>query len=118
MDLVCLPLEQLDIILGMNWLEFNRIHINCYTKTIIFPEAVSVEDWAMTARQVEEAVKDGATVFKLFTSMEVKGKAVSSELSVVCDSPEDFPEDVRALPLEREMDFAIELILGSSHVSM
>ena len=43
MDLVCLPLEQLDIILGMNWLEFNQVHINCFEKTVIFPEEVQVK---------------------------------------------------------------------------
>ena len=47
MDLVCLPLEQLDIILGMNWLEFNQVHINCFEKTVIFPEEVKVESEIM-----------------------------------------------------------------------
>ncbi|XP_058784392.1 uncharacterized protein LOC131659184 [Vicia villosa] len=49
-------------------------------KTIIFLEENGVEDLAMTARQVGEAVKEGAAVFMLFASMERKGKAVSSEL--------------------------------------
>jgi hypothetical protein len=35
MDLVCIPLSELDVILGMNWLRFNRVHINCYVKTVI-----------------------------------------------------------------------------------
>ncbi|XP_058768440.1 uncharacterized protein LOC131642183 [Vicia villosa] len=65
-------------------------------------KAVGVEDLAMIARQVSEAVKDGAAVFMLFASMEVKGKSVSSELPVVRDFPEVFPEDVRELPPERE----------------
>ena len=51
MDLVCLPLEQLDIILGMNWLEFNQVHINCFAKTIIFPEEVGVEDVTMSVKR-------------------------------------------------------------------
>ncbi|XP_058775373.1 uncharacterized protein LOC131649637, partial [Vicia villosa] len=118
MDLVCLPLEQLDVILGMNWLQFNRVHINCFTKTVIFPEDVIVEDLAMTARQVDEAMKGGAAVFMLIASMEVKKKAVSSDLPVVCEFPEVFPEDVRELPPEREVEFAIELIPGTSPVSM
>ncbi|XP_058726457.1 uncharacterized protein LOC131597808 [Vicia villosa] len=36
MDLVCLPLHQIDAILGINWLEFNYVHINCYNKTLSF----------------------------------------------------------------------------------
>lgn len=32
-DLVCLPLSQLDVILVMNWLEFNHVHIKCFDKS-------------------------------------------------------------------------------------
>ncbi|XP_058774748.1 uncharacterized protein LOC131649018 [Vicia villosa] len=35
-DLVCLPLSGLDVILGMNWLEYNYVHINCYNKSVRF----------------------------------------------------------------------------------
>jgi hypothetical protein len=59
-DLVCLPLKQLDVILGMNWLEFNRVYINCFEKTVIFPEVDAKEDWCVSAKQVDESVQDGA----------------------------------------------------------
>ena len=36
MDLACIPLHQIDVILGMNWLEFNYIYTNCYNKTLRF----------------------------------------------------------------------------------
>lgn len=39
-DLICLPLSQLDVVLGMNWLEFKCMYINCYSKTLLFPEFV------------------------------------------------------------------------------
>src|SRR3954465_2068679 len=110
MDLMCLPLEQIDVILGMKWLEFNRVHINYFRRQLFFPKAVGVENLAITSRQVDEAVKDGAVVFLLLASMEVKGKAVSSELPVVRDFPEIFPEDVRELPPKREVKFTIDLI--------
>lgn len=29
-NLICLPLSQLNVILGVNWLEFNHIYINCF----------------------------------------------------------------------------------------
>src|SRR4051812_14735056 len=54
----------------------------------------------------------------LIASMPVKEKVVSGELPVVCDFPEIFLEDVRELPLEREVEFAIELIPGTILVSM
>ena len=118
MDLVCLPLEQIDIILGMNWLEFNRVHLNCFAKTVIFPEAVGVENLTMTARQVQEAMEDGAKVFMLLASLDATGKVWGGELPVVCDFPEVFPEDVGELPPEREVEFSIDLIPGTRPVSM
>ena len=35
-DLVCLPLTGMDVIFGMNWLEYNRVHINCLVRRCIF----------------------------------------------------------------------------------
>ena len=35
-DLVYLPLSGMDVILGMNWLEYNCVHINCFSKTVHF----------------------------------------------------------------------------------
>src|SRR3954466_3262414 len=102
----------------MNWLEFNRVHINCFSKTVIFPEGVNSDDLEMTARQVDEAIKNGATVFMLFTMANSKERVVSSELPVVCDFPEVFPEEVNELPPEREVEFSIELIPRTSPVSM
>ncbi|XP_058764604.1 uncharacterized protein LOC131638058 [Vicia villosa] len=84
--------------------------------TVLFPEAINADDLAMTARQVKEAVEDGATMFILFTLMNLKEKAVSSELPVVCDFSEVFLEDVNELPSEREVEFAIDLNSGTSPV--
>lgn len=35
-DLVCFPLSGLDVILGMDWLESNRAHINCCERSMRF----------------------------------------------------------------------------------
>src|ERR1044072_3115956 len=118
MDLVCLPLEQLDIILGMNWLEFNQVHINCFEKTVIFPEEVSVEDVTMSVKQMNSAVNDGDVVFMLYSAIEAERKVKSDGLPVVNEFPEVFPEDVSELPPEREGEFTIDLIPGTSPVSM
>lgn len=34
-DLVCLPLSGMDVILGMNWLEYNHVLINCLVKRCV-----------------------------------------------------------------------------------
>src|SRR3954469_21221526 len=48
----------------------------------------------------------------------VKEKVASSELPVVCEFPEGFPEEVNELPPEREVEFSIDLVPGTSPVSM
>ncbi|XP_058741733.1 uncharacterized protein LOC131614123 [Vicia villosa] len=69
-------------------------------------------------KKVKEAVKHGATVCMLFALMNSKEKTVSNELPVVRDFPEVFQEDVNELPPEREVEFAIELVPGTSPVSV
>lgn len=34
--LICLPLSQLDVTLGMNWLLSNCVFLNCFDKTVLF----------------------------------------------------------------------------------
>src|ERR1051325_7527794 len=63
-------------------------------------------------------VNDGVVVFMLYSSTEVRGKAKSDEMPVVNEFPEVFSEDVSEFPPEREMEFAIYLIPGTSPVSM
>ena len=38
-DLVCLQLVGMDVILGMNWLEYNHMLINCFSKMVRFSSA-------------------------------------------------------------------------------
>ena len=52
-DLVCLPLVQIDVILGMNWLVFNRVYINCFDKTVIFPEIEEGKSLFLSAKDEE-----------------------------------------------------------------
>lgn len=102
----------------MNWLEFNHVHINCFAKTVIFPETEDGKSMFLSARQVSESVVDGAIMFMLLETMGAKCKLVISELPIVCDFPEVFLEDVSDLPPECEVEFSIELVLGTRPISM
>lgn len=61
MNLVCLQLSQLDVILGINFLEFNRFHINFFAKIVLF---INMGDGGelmfVSAKQVEEFLKEEA----------------------------------------------------------
>ncbi|XP_050897713.1 uncharacterized protein LOC127104575 [Lathyrus oleraceus] len=119
MDLVCLQLSQLDVILRMNWLEFNRVHTNYFSKTVMFPDMGGDGVFMFIfSKQVEEFFKEEAQVFSKFYALGIDSKAAMRDLLVVCDFPKVFPDDINDLPPEHEVEFSIDLVPGTSLVLM
>ncbi|GAU42762.1 hypothetical protein TSUD_239250 [Trifolium subterraneum] len=117
MDLVCIPLSGIDVILGMNWLVFNQVHINCCEKTVIFPkseESLSL----MKGEELKESLNDHGELFMVFGSLKLEGGIKLEELPVVSEFSDVFPEDISDLPPEREVEFSIDLVPGTSPISM
>ncbi|MCI89753.1 cellular nucleic acid-binding protein, partial [Trifolium medium] len=54
----------------------------------------------------------------MFATLKLEGENKMEELPVVCEFPDVFPGDVSDVPPEREVDFAIELMPGTSPISM
>lgn len=50
--------------------------------------------------------------------MKVESKGLIGELLVVCDFSEVFPDDISDLSSEREVEFAIDPVLGTSPILM
>ncbi|XP_050889250.1 uncharacterized protein LOC127094465 [Lathyrus oleraceus] len=118
-DLVCLPLSKLDFIMGMNWLEFNHMHVNLFNKLVKFLEfEESMKSSFMTAINVGISLKESAQVFMVFVSLRGGSERTIVELPVVCEFPEVFLDDISDFSLECELEFAIILIPGTSLVSM
>jgi hypothetical protein len=118
-DLVCLPLSGMDVILGMNWLEYNHVHINCFSKSVYFSSAKE-ESGAefLSTKQLKQLERDGILMFSLMASLSMENQAVIDKLQVVCDFPEVFPDEIPDVPLEREVKFSIDLVPGTKPVSM
>lgn len=57
-------------------------------------------------------------IFMLLALLQTKRKRVISELHVVCEFPKVFPEDINDLPPECEVEFTIDLVPGTSLVSI
>ena len=62
-NLVCLPLEGLEVILGMDWLSINHVVIDCGRHRIVFPEVEGLE--LVTSHEAEKEMKQGSTCFVL-----------------------------------------------------
>ncbi|XP_050876860.1 uncharacterized protein LOC127080589 [Lathyrus oleraceus] len=117
-DLVCLPLSQLDVILGMDWLRANHVYINCFAKAVLFLEPEKEGDLFLSTQQVNESVRDDAKVFILVASLKLSENGTMGEFLVVRDFPEVFPDELSDFPPEREVKFTIDLIPGTSAISM
>ncbi|MCI60956.1 cellular nucleic acid-binding protein, partial [Trifolium medium] len=59
-----------------------------------------------------------AEIFAMFASLKLENGAKMEELPVVCEFPDVFPGDVSDVPPEREVEFSIDLIPGTSPISM
>ncbi|XP_050888559.1 uncharacterized protein LOC127093667 [Lathyrus oleraceus] len=72
----------------------------------------------MYAKKMNESLKDDARVFMMFASLKAESKAMVGVLPIVCNFPKAFPDDIGDFPPKREVKFAIDLVSGTSHVSM
>lgn len=113
--LVCLPLIQIDIILGMDWLSANHVLLDCSDKTLIFPKAKC--SGFSSANQVFASLEKGAQVYMLLSSLEAKEELDLNNIPVVKDFSEIFKE-IPGLPPEREIEFSINLIPGTGPISI
>jgi len=117
LDLVCLSLKHMDVIFGKDWMLTFGVNINCLNKSVTFSKPVDeVSRKFLTAEQVKKSLDGEANVFMMFASLkEISEKGVG-ELPVVQEFPEVFLDDITNLLSEREVEFAIDLVLGTSPI--
>ena len=61
---------------------------------------------------------ESAQVFMVFASLSEGSERMITNLHVVCDFPEVFPDDIIDFPLECMVEFSLDLVPGTSPVSM
>ncbi|XP_047161739.1 uncharacterized protein LOC124831708 [Vigna umbellata] len=120
-NLIYLPLQGLEVILGMDWLSANRILIDCGNKDLIFPS--EDEDMSLSIGVLRQDIMEGANCFLVMSHMEATSDHSSHEnysvdLLVVNDFVDVFPEEVPGLPPPREVELSIDLVSGAEPVSI
>lgn len=129
-DLNILPLGSYDLLIGMDWLEKHRVILNCYDKTFScidesgnnirvkgIARKVTVRE--ISALQAKRAVRKGCKIFAVYI-LNHNEKAESTEIEnilVLNEFKDVFPEKILGLPPRRDIDFSIDLVLGSVPVS-
>jgi hypothetical protein len=115
-NLICLPLTQLDVILGMDWLSSNHILLDCARKVLIF-HTHEVSGFKST-HQEQTSFKEGVLGYMLLSSLEIESEQMLDHVPIVQDFPDVFPEDVPGLPPTRDIEFSIDLVPGSGPISI
>ncbi|XP_050876243.1 uncharacterized protein LOC127079937 [Lathyrus oleraceus] len=122
-DLICLPLKKVDVVLGMDWLSVNSVFIGCEEKLIIIPSSEATPKDVLTTILegtigiVNFLFENEKSVLLVLTKESSDNLSVT-QIPVVCEFPEVFPEDVTSLPPEREVEFSIDLIPGTAPISV
>ncbi|XP_016164559.1 uncharacterized protein LOC107607086 [Arachis ipaensis] len=121
-DLICLPMVGLEMILGFDWLSKNRILLDCSERTIRFmPEGengvVVATGYYLNSVMVHCSGEE-CQGYILLAANALDDAQNLDQIPVVKDFPKVFPEDIPEFPPQREIEFAIELVLGAGPVSI
>ncbi|KAM0060059.1 putative nucleotidyltransferase, Ribonuclease H [Helianthus debilis subsp. tardiflorus] len=127
-DLIPMQLGSFDVIIGMDWLQKNHAEIACHEKFVRLPlpsgdvlhvygDRPSRGLKLMSCTQANKYLRKQYFAF-LAHVVEEKGKGKSlSDVSMVRDFPDVFPEDLPGPPPPRSVDFRIDLIPGATPVA-
>ncbi|MCI54129.1 cellular nucleic acid-binding protein, partial [Trifolium medium] len=87
--------------------------------TVLFPRPEEeLCSKLMCCREVARSVKAQEDVVVMFASLRVEEKTAVDALPVVREFVDVFPDDILDLPPEREVEFAIDIVPGTSPISM
>ncbi|KAB2604721.1 hypothetical protein D8674_040673 [Pyrus ussuriensis x Pyrus communis] len=119
-NLIPLDMVDFDVILGTDWLHYNRANIDCYGKTVTFhhpglPEVTFVGEQSGVRHDIISAVRAKELLSKGYqgylTHVVLNDVAPSSveDMRVVRHFPNVFPDDLPGLPPDRDVEFTIDL---------
>ena len=116
-NLICLSLEGLDVILGMDWMSDNHIIIDCRRRSVVFPKTDGLS--LISTREAIQEATDGASCYVIMVQSEKRSTIdLIRSIPVVDKYTDVFPDEVPQLPPSRDVGFTIDLVLGARPVSM
>ena len=107
MDLIVLPGLAIDVILGMSWMSDHGVLIDTSTRTIMLREP----KW------------EGAFLVPLPRSFDLQNLSCAIQtttlfyIPVVCEFSDVFPNELPCFPPDRDVEFRIELVPGTTPMS-
>ena len=128
-DLIELSFIEFDLILGMDWLSRHQVIVDCRMERVTLrtpsSEEVTFIDersnhlsnviFATTARTM---VRKGCEAYLAYVIDTKKAEPSLSNIPTVSDYPDVFPEELPGFPPQREIEFAIDIVLGATLASI
>ena len=128
-DLTVLDMTDYDVIFGMDFLIRYGAFIECRKQKVIFQPETEVQfEYSgepkrkakkfLSALKAQKLLDSGCTGFlaHVVNASQDKDQQLA-EVRVVCDYPAVFPEELPGLAPDKEIEFDIELILGTNPIS-
>ncbi|KAG8496286.1 hypothetical protein CXB51_007463 [Gossypium anomalum] len=126
-DLMLLPFDEFDVILGIDWLTLHDAIVNCKENVIELKcengETLRVESdksealsSVISSMSAQRYLRKGYEAYLAYVinTKEVEKKVES--VPVVCEFADVFPEELPGLPPVREVEFGIDLIPGTAPI--
>ena len=107
MDLIVLPGLSIDVILGMKWMSDHGVLIDASTRTIMLREPKGGNAFLVPLPQSFDLQNLSCAI----------QATTLCDIPVVCEFPDVFPDELPGLPPDRDVEFKIELVLGTTPIS-
>ncbi|KAA3465507.1 DNA/RNA polymerases superfamily protein [Gossypium australe] len=123
-ELMLLPFDKFDVILGMDWLFLHDADVNyrrkdielkCQNSEIIRIESDELSELPVVilSMSTQRYVRKGCEAYLAYVLDTKVAESKIESVLVVCEYPDVFPEELPGLPSIREVEFAIELVSGT-----
>ncbi|XP_012451939.1 uncharacterized protein LOC105774125 [Gossypium raimondii] len=120
-NLMLLPFDEFDVILGMDWLMLHDAKVNCRQKILELKcengEILRVETdessklpTVISNISAQKYMRKGCEAYLAYVINTKISESKLESVPVVCEFPDVFPEELLGLPPIREVEFAIDLL--------
>ncbi|KAA3473302.1 DNA/RNA polymerases superfamily protein [Gossypium australe] len=128
-DLMILPFDEFDVILGMDWLTLHDAVVN-YRQKIIELKCQNNEIHRIESNEssglpivilsmsAQKCVRKGCEAYLAYILDTKVSKSKIESVPLVCKYPNVFPEELSRLPPIREVEFAIGIVPATSPISI
>ena len=127
-DLILLDIHDFDVILGMDWLSRHHATVDCYrkevrlcrpgqTEVVFYGLRKPLPNSIMTAIKANKMLRKSYSGYLAYATEVRDSGSRLEDIPVVREFADVFPEDLLGIPLDREIDFQIELAPGTEPIS-